>query len=94
MAATFSSFSSSLEEDPLDDSMSVSQSPTMHAFPFFLFVQPLVLPILPLCKENGPRAISLNEFWCLMINTIRELMNFLVFVFVVHRMLELLGPRN
>jgi hypothetical protein len=29
-----------------------------------------------------------------MINTIRELMNFLVFVFVVHRMLELIGPRN
>jgi hypothetical protein len=26
------------------------------------------------CKENGPRAIWLNEFWCLMINTIRELM--------------------
>jgi hypothetical protein len=46
------------------------------------------------CKENEPRAIWLNEFWCLMINTIRELMNFLVFVFVVHRMLELLGPRN
>jgi hypothetical protein len=46
------------------------------------------------CKENGPQAIWLNEFWCLMINTIHELMNFLVFVFVVHRMLELLGPRN
>jgi hypothetical protein len=46
------------------------------------------------CKENGPRAIWLNEFWYLMINTIHELMNFLVFVFVVHRMLELLGPRN
>jgi hypothetical protein len=29
-----------------------------------------------------------------MINTIRELMCLLVFVFVVHRMLELLGPRN
>jgi hypothetical protein len=29
-----------------------------------------------------------------MINTIRELINFLVFVFEVHRMLELLGPRN
>jgi hypothetical protein len=35
MAATFSSFSSSLDEDPLDDSMSVSQSPTIYAFPFF-----------------------------------------------------------
>jgi hypothetical protein len=35
IAATFSSFSSSLEEDPLEDSMSVSQSPTMYAFPFF-----------------------------------------------------------
>jgi hypothetical protein len=30
----------------------------------------------------------------LMINTIRELMNFLMFVLIVHRMLELLGPRN
>jgi hypothetical protein len=46
------------------------------------------------CKENGPWAIWLNEFCCLMINTIRELMCLLVFVFVVHRMLELLGPRN
>jgi hypothetical protein len=46
------------------------------------------------CKENGPWAIWLNEFWCLMINTIRKLINFLVFVFVVNRMLELHGPRN
>jgi hypothetical protein len=45
-------------------------------------------------KENGPRAIWLIEFWCLMINTIRELISFLVFVFVVHRMLDLLGLRN
>jgi hypothetical protein len=37
------------------------------------------------CKENGPRAIWLIEFWCLMNNTIRELISFLVFVFVVHR---------
>jgi hypothetical protein len=29
-----------------------------------------------------------------MINTIRELMCLLVFMFIVHRMLELLGPRN
>jgi hypothetical protein len=43
------------------------------------------------CKENGPRAIWLNEFWCLMINIIYELMCLLVFVFVVHRMLELLA---
>jgi hypothetical protein len=35
-------------------------------------------------KENGPRVIWLIEFWCLMINTIRELISFLVFV--VHRM--------
>jgi hypothetical protein len=46
------------------------------------------------CKENGPRAIWLIEFWCLMINTIRELISFLVFLFVVHRMQELLGLRN
>jgi hypothetical protein len=37
-------------------------------------------------KENGPRAIWLIEFWCLMINTIRELISFLVFV--VHMMLD------
>jgi hypothetical protein len=30
----------------------------------------------------------------LMINTIRELISFLVFVFVVHRMQEVLGLRN
>jgi hypothetical protein len=29
-----------------------------------------------MCKENGPRAIWLIEFWCLMINTIRELISF------------------
>jgi ATP-dependent DNA helicase PIF1 len=46
------------------------------------------------CKENGPQAIWLIEFWCLMINTIRELISFLVFVFVVHRMQDLLGLRN
>jgi hypothetical protein len=27
-------------------------------------------------KENGPRAIWLIEFWCLMINTICELISF------------------
>jgi hypothetical protein len=35
MMATFSSFSSSLEEDLLEDLMSVSESPTIYAFPFF-----------------------------------------------------------
>jgi hypothetical protein len=40
------------------------------------------------CKENGLRAIWLNEFWCLMINTTCELMCLLVFVFVVHRTLK------
>jgi hypothetical protein len=37
IAATFSSFSSSLEEDPLENSMSVSQSPTMYAFHFSFY---------------------------------------------------------
>jgi hypothetical protein len=46
------------------------------------------------CKENGPRAIWLIEFWCLMNNTIRELISFLVFMFVVHRMQDLLVLRN
>jgi hypothetical protein len=41
---------------------------------------------IAMCKENGPRTIWLIEFWCLMFNTIRELISFLVFVFVVHRM--------
>jgi hypothetical protein len=34
MAVTFSSYSS-LEEETLEDSMSVSQSPTIYTFPFF-----------------------------------------------------------
>jgi hypothetical protein len=38
------------------------------------------------CKENGPRAIWLIEFWCLMINTIYGLMCLLVFIIIVHRM--------
>jgi hypothetical protein len=50
--------------------------------------------LIPICKENGPRAIWLIEFWCLMNNTIRELISFLVFVFVVNRMQDLLGLRN
>jgi hypothetical protein len=46
--------------------------------------------------ENGPRTIWLNRFWCLMINITCGLMYLLVFVFVfvVHRMLKLLGPRH
>ena len=47
-------------------------------------------------KENGPQVIWLNRFWCLMINITCGLMYLLVFVFVfvVHRMLKLLGPRH
>jgi hypothetical protein len=46
------------------------------------------------CKENGPRAIWLSKFWCLMINTICGLTSFLVFIFIVHKMQEVLGPKN
>jgi hypothetical protein len=46
------------------------------------------------CKENGPRAIWLNRFWCLMINIACGLMCLLVFLFVVHMMLKLLGLRH
>jgi hypothetical protein len=46
------------------------------------------------CKENGPRAIWLIEFWCLMNNTICELISFLVFVFVVHRIQRELDQGN
>jgi hypothetical protein len=38
------------------------------------------------CKENGPGAIWLKRFWCLMVNITCGLMSFLVFVFVVHMM--------
>jgi hypothetical protein len=44
MAATFSS-SSSLEEELLMDSMSVSQSPTMYAFRPFLLWNLFCLPL-------------------------------------------------
>jgi hypothetical protein len=46
------------------------------------------------CKENGPQAIWLNRFCCLMINITCGLMCLLVFMFVVHRMLKLLGLRH
>jgi hypothetical protein len=49
---------------------------------------------VPDCKENGPRAFWLIEFWCLMNNTIRELIRFLVFVFVVHKMRRELDQGN
>jgi hypothetical protein len=38
------------------------------------------------CKENGPRAFWLIEFWCLMINTTCGLICLLVFIIIVHRM--------
>jgi hypothetical protein len=38
------------------------------------------------CKKNGPRAIWLKRFWCLMINITCGLMCLLVFVLIVHRM--------
>jgi hypothetical protein len=44
--------------------------------------------------ENIPQTIWLNRFWCLMSNITCGLMYLLVFVFVVHRMLKLLGPRH
>jgi hypothetical protein len=82
-------------------------SPPLAASTFFFLWPPskhtfslsfLRLPALPLasgaCKENGPRAIWLIEFWCLMNNTIRELISFLVFVFVVHRMRRKLDQGN
>jgi hypothetical protein len=38
--------------------------------------QHMPLPFGGACKENGPQAIWLIEFWCLMINTICELISF------------------
>jgi hypothetical protein len=67
---------------PIINKGMVPLSTTSHRGLPFLLVE----NVSPLCKENGPRAIWLIEFWCLMFNTIRELINFLVFVFVVHRM--------
>jgi hypothetical protein len=40
------------------------------------------------CKENGPRAIWLKVFWCLMINITCGIICLLVFVFIVHRCKE------
>jgi hypothetical protein len=46
------------------------------------------------CKENGPRAIWLIEFWCLMINTTCGLICLLVFIIIVHRMQRELDQGN
>jgi hypothetical protein len=46
------------------------------------------------CKENGPRAIWLKRFWCLMVNIAYGLMCLLVFMIIVHRMLKWLGLRR
>jgi hypothetical protein len=53
-------------------------------------------PVTPFthCKENGPRAIWLIEFWCLMINTTCELICLLVFIIIVHRMRRELDQGN
>jgi hypothetical protein len=60
----------------------------------FALVSLNTLSAISLCKENGPRTIWLNRFWCLMINITCGLMCLLVFVFLVHRMLKLLGPKH
>jgi hypothetical protein len=46
------------------------------------------------CKENRPQVIWLNRFWCLMINITCGLLCLLVFMFVVHMMLKLIGLRH
>jgi hypothetical protein len=46
------------------------------------------------CKENGPRAIWLIEFWCLMINTTCGLICLPVFIIIVHRMQRELDQGN
>ena len=45
-------------------------------------------------RKMDPGPFWLIEFWCLMNNTIRELIRFLVFVFVVHRMRRGLDQGN
>jgi hypothetical protein len=70
-------------EDPEQQSVGEGKCPLTH-----------ICPTHSYCKENGPRAIWLIEFWCLMNNTIRELISFLVFVFVVHRMRRELDQGN
>jgi hypothetical protein len=45
-------------------------------------------------ENKDQQAIWLNRVWCLMINTTCGLMCLLVFMFVVHRMLRLLGLRQ
>jgi hypothetical protein len=46
------------------------------------------------CKENGPQAFWLIEFWCLMINTTCGLICLLVFIIIVHRMQRELDQGN
>jgi hypothetical protein len=46
------------------------------------------------CKENRPRAFWLIEFWCLMNNTIRELISFLVFCVCSSQDARRIGPRQ
>jgi heme/copper-type cytochrome/quinol oxidase subunit 2 len=46
------------------------------------------------CKENGPQAFWLIEFWCLMINTACGLICLLVFIIIVHRMRRELDQGN
>jgi hypothetical protein len=55
---------------PLTEARAVSLSPFKGPGVFSRGKQPSLAPIFPLtaCKENGPRAIWLNRFWCLMIN--------------------------
>jgi hypothetical protein len=53
----------------------------------------LALPVLGV-KKMDPRPFGSIGFGVLMINITCGLMYLLVFVFLVHRMLKLIGPRH
>jgi hypothetical protein len=80
-----------------------SLAPAIHATTTAAPRRPTTSPSLPLshlyhyqicCKENGPRAIWLIEFWCLMINTTCGLICLLVFIIIVHMMQRELDQDN
>jgi hypothetical protein len=67
--------------------------PLTHGYPLVKSTQSLFfclshITLQRACKENGPRAIWLKRFWCLMTNIAYRLMCLLVFMIVVHRMLK------
>jgi hypothetical protein len=81
--------SSSMRSFEVGSSTSGTADVTVRGDPCFISCG-----VMASCKENGPQAIWLIKFWCLMINTTCGPICLLVFIIIVHRMRRELDQGN